>query len=73
MTSGINKIQRLLCECQTVLHLTDRRAFANTGFAKVAFQCSADTLVVNQNLVLRINICDENRQLRQARKLNMQV
>ena len=27
----------------------------NTGLAKVAVQCSADTFVVNQNLVLRIN------------------
>jgi hypothetical protein len=29
--------------------------------------CSADTFVVNQTLVLRINICGENRHLRQAR------
>jgi hypothetical protein len=29
----------------------------HTGLAKVAVQCSADTFVVNQNLVLRINIC----------------
>jgi hypothetical protein len=35
--------------------------------AKVAFQCSADRFVVNQSLVLRINICGENRHLRQAR------
>jgi hypothetical protein len=41
---------------------------ANTGLAKVAVQCSEDTFVVNQNLVLRINICGENRHLRQARK-----
>jgi hypothetical protein len=41
---------------------------ANTGLAKVAVQCSADTFVVNQTLVLRINICGENRHLRQARK-----
>jgi len=38
----------------------------NSGLAKVAVQCSADTFVVNQNLVLRINICSENRHLRQA-------
>ncbi len=38
----------------------------NTGLAKVAFQCSADTFVVNQSLVLRINICGEIRHLRQA-------
>ena len=46
---------------------TDRRAACNTGLAKVAVQCSADTFVVNQSLVLRINICGENRHLRQAR------
>ena len=40
----------------------------NTGLAKVAVQCSADTFVVNQSLVLRINIYGENRHLRQARK-----
>lgn len=33
------------------------KATANTGLAKVAVQCSADTFVVNQSLVLRINIC----------------
>jgi hypothetical protein len=37
------------------------------GLAKVAVQCSADTFVVNQTLVLRINIYGENRHLRQAR------
>ena len=42
------------------------RAAHNTGLAKVAVQCSADTFVVNQSLVLRINICGENRHLRQA-------
>ena len=50
--------------------MTDRQESRthNTGLAKVAVQCSADTFVVNQSLVLRINICGENRHLRQARK-----
>jgi hypothetical protein len=40
---------------------TERRTTtANTGLAKVAVQCSADTFVVNQSSVLRINICGEN-------------
>jgi hypothetical protein len=39
----------------------------NTSLAKVAVQFSADIFVVNQSLVLRINICGENRHLRQAR------
>ena len=46
---------------------TIRRPTVNTGLAKVAVQCSAETFVVNQSLVLRINICGENRHLRQAR------
>jgi len=46
-----------------------RRSTAyNRRLAKVAVQCFADTFVVNQTLVLRINICGENRQLRQAPK-----
>jgi hypothetical protein len=48
--------------------MTERKTAYNTGLAKVAVQCSADTFVVNQSLVLRINICGENRHLRQARK-----
>ena len=38
----------------------------NRRLAKVAVQCSADTFVLNQSLVLRINICAKNRHLRQA-------
>jgi hypothetical protein len=60
-------------ECsRTSLHLKSKPA-ANTGLAKVAVQCSADTFVVNQSLVLRINICVENRHLRQARNRYGQV
>ena len=36
------------------------------GLVKVAVQSSADSFVLNQTLVLRINICGENRHLRQA-------
>jgi hypothetical protein len=46
---------------------TERTTAYNTGLEKVAVQCSADTFVVNQSLVHRINICGENRHLRQAR------
>ena len=47
--------------------LRQRKTTANTGLAKVAVQCSADTFEVNQSLVLRINIFGANRHLRQAR------
>ena len=40
----------------------------NRRLAKVAVQCSAETFMVNQSLVLRIKICGENRHLRQAPK-----
>ena len=35
----------------------------NSTYKKLAVQCSADTFVVNQSLVLRINICGENRHI----------
>mgnify|MGYP007080180733 CR=1 FL=1 len=35
----------------------------HSTYKKLAVQCSADTFEVNQTLVLRINICGENRQL----------
>ena len=41
----------------------ERKTGANRRLAKVAVQCSEDTLVVNQTFVLRMNICGENRQL----------
>ena len=50
---------------------TDRTPAGKTGLAKLAVQCSADTFVVNQTLVLRINPDryrdGKNRHLRQAR------
>jgi hypothetical protein len=41
---------------------------ANRRLAKVAVQFSADSFVVNQSLVLRINICCKSRHIRQAAK-----
>ena len=38
----------------------------NSGLTKVAVEFSADTFVVNKTIVLRINICGENRHLRQV-------
>ena len=45
-----------------------RKTPYNSTYKKLAVQCSADTFVVNQSLVLRINICGENPHLRQATK-----
>ncbi len=49
-------------------HRTD-----NTGLAKKRVQCSADTFVAKESSVLRINICGENRHLRQARNRYTQL
>ncbi len=38
--------RRHLCKLDTTAHGTDRRATDNTGLAKVAVQCFADTFVV---------------------------
>jgi len=46
----------------------ERKTTDNTCLEKVAVQCSADTFVVNQSLVLSIDICGENLHLREARK-----
>jgi hypothetical protein len=46
----------------TELYHYNNQAAGNTGLAKVAVQCSIDTFIVNQTLVLRINICGKNRQ-----------
>ncbi|MBL7920448.1 MAG: hypothetical protein JNJ40_09045 [Bacteroidia bacterium] len=40
----------------------------NSGLAKVAVLCSADSFVNKQALVFHINICVESRHLRQAAK-----
>jgi hypothetical protein len=45
----------------------------NTGLAKVAVQCFYDSFVGKQTVVHLINICGENRHLRQARKRYAQV
>ena len=43
-------------------------AAANSTFAIGGVSCSVDSFVVAESFVLRINICGENRHLRQARK-----
>ena len=39
----------------------------NSTYPKGGVSCSKDSFVVNQTLVFQINICGENRHLRQAR------
>jgi NADP-dependent 3-hydroxy acid dehydrogenase YdfG len=70
LVHGLSKLQKIEEDNMNEVgyHIVARSSTAaNTGLAKVAVQCSADTFVVNQSLVLRINICGKNRHLRQAR------
>jgi hypothetical protein len=46
---------------------TTRTPACNTGLAKVAVQCFYDSFVGKQTVVHLINVCGENRHLRQAR------
>jgi hypothetical protein len=46
--------------------MIEKQRNAKIGLAKVAAQFSADTFMVHKWLVLRINICVENRNLRNA-------
>ena len=50
------------------IDIAEKARTAKSTFAIGGVQCSTDTFLVNQSLVLRINICGENRHLRQARK-----
>ena len=47
---------------------TEKRAAYNSTFAIGGVSCSADTFVINQNLVLRINICGDNPAHRKSAK-----
>jgi hypothetical protein len=57
-------------QCASIIptSIVHRRCRLNSGLAKVAVSFSADTFVVKESSVLRINICGENRHLRQAAK-----
>jgi len=48
------------CKLDTVDLRPKRSPAGNSTFAIGGVSCSADTFVVNQGLVLRINICGEN-------------
>jgi hypothetical protein len=48
---------------KTYSDTVNRRSAGNSTYKKLAVQCSADTFVDNQSLVLRINNCGKNRQL----------
>jgi len=48
--------------------MTNRSTGHNSTYKKLAVQYSADTFLVSQTLVLRMNICGENRQLLVAAK-----
>ena len=52
----------------TTHHRQKRSPAGNSTYKKLAVQCPADSFVIAENLVLRINICGKNRQLLVAAK-----
>jgi hypothetical protein len=63
----VNHLFKDWCKLGLTTLREKRKPAGNKGFAIAGVPCFADALVVNQTLVLRINICGENRHLRQAR------
>jgi hypothetical protein len=43
--------------------MKDRKPSHNSTYKKLAVQCYAESFVVSESFVLRINICGKNRQL----------
>ncbi len=54
------------CKLATTDLRPEKTTTHNTGLAKVAVQCSADTFVVNQTLVFQIKFCGKSPTLRVA-------
>ena len=55
MRNSVERFFKLFCGLMSGLLSVESRAAGNRRLAKVAVQCSAETFVVNQTLVLRIN------------------
>jgi len=68
IASNVNRFGQSVCRHLTTQLRGESMAAGNSTYKKLAVQCSADTFVVNQTLVLRINICGKNRQLLVAAK-----
>jgi len=62
MTIYKETAKNILTKLKNTTRQTETPA-GNSTYKKLAVQCSADTFVVNQTLVFRINIFGENRQL----------
>ena len=60
IASNVNRFKHIVCRPDTSPLRTDRRASANSTFAIGGVSCSADTFVVTESSVLRMNICAEN-------------
>jgi len=56
------------CKLDTTDLRPEKTTTHNTGLAKVAVQCSADTFVVNQTFVFQIKFCGKSPALRVAAK-----
>jgi hypothetical protein len=73
MTKTIHPQNNLWCDYQTIVLRTDNRAAGNSTFAIGGVSCSADSLLVTESFVLRINICAENPAHRKSAKRSWQL
>lgn len=64
----ISHYNNLWCRPQTLLPRTDSRAAGNSTFAIGGVSCSADSFVVAESSVLRMNICAETPAHRKSAK-----
>jgi|GEM_PF-631749 hypothetical protein len=64
----INGLQQSDYKLDTTTLRTDNRAAGNSTFAIGGVSCSADSLVVAESFVLRINICAEKPAHRKSAK-----
>jgi len=63
-----NRFEQTLSKLQTVVLRTNSRAAGNSTFAIGGVSCSADSFVIAESSVLRINICAEKPAHRKSTK-----
>jgi hypothetical protein len=64
----VNNSNNFLCEPQTFVFRTNSTAAANNTLAIGGVSCSADSFVVAESFVFRINICAEKPAHRKSAK-----
>jgi len=67
----MNHLEQPACGLQTVVLRPNSRAAANSTFAIGGVSCSADSFVVKESAVLRMNICAEKPAHRKSAKTSI--